>query len=60
MRELTIDEMAGIVGGQRIGNGWCFAAGVVTGLAIATGPLGLVVYGPSAIGLGAACLFGSS
>lgn len=51
MKEMTFEEMEKVAGG-----GWCFAAGAVTAIAIATAPIGLLMYGPAAVGLIAACI----
>jgi hypothetical protein len=53
MKELNVVQMEQINGGEV--NGWCFAAGLAGALAIGTGGLGLIVYGPSAGALLAMC-----
>jgi hypothetical protein len=53
VQNMTRDEMKDICGGV---SWWCIGGGIVAGIAISTGPLGLVTYGPIAVGLIAACI----
>ena len=53
MKVMNVETMEELVGGARW---WCVSAGIVTAFAIGTAPIGLLVYGPSAGGLIAACI----
>lgn len=53
MKQLSAQEMEEFIAGT---HGWCVAAGFVTAMALGTGPIGWLMFGPSAGALIAVCI----